>query len=134
MTRFLSEALEAPEPFFRQGLRRLEAANGHPNTDIRFSAEVKQARQDKLKQLGLDPRDTTSRELYHALQERIKGDDERLIKTLRREAAQHVSAEGKVVDGMVHVLKNLPDTKRCFALKPGKLRAVLKTVPPKRAM
>src|SRR4051794_10224877 len=117
MTRFLSEALEAPEPFFRQGLRRLEAANGHPNTDIRFSSEVRQATYGKLKQLGLDPRDTTQKELFQALQERVKADDARLVKTLRRQAAQYVSAEGKVVDGMVHALKNMPGNHSCFALK-----------------
>lgn len=134
MTRFLSEALEAPEPFFRQGLRRLEAANGHPNTDIRFSAEVKRAAQNKLRQLGLDPRDTTPQELYRALQERLKADDARLLKTLRQTAAINVSADGQVVDGMVHSLKNLPDGKRCFALKSSKLKSILKAVPPKKAM
>jgi hypothetical protein len=133
MTRFLSEALEAPEPFFRQGIRRLEAANNYPNTDIRLSIEVNQAAQNKLRELGLDPRDTAPKELYRSLQERLKVDEARLVKTLRREAAHNVSAEGRVVDGMVHVLSNLAD-KQTFALKNGKLRAVLKAVPPKKAM
>ena len=55
MTRFLSEALQAPEPYFRQGLRHLEAANGRPNYDIQLSVAVEQATRDKLRQLGLDP-------------------------------------------------------------------------------
>ena len=55
MTRFLSESLQATEPFFRLGLRRLEAANGNPNTDIRFTTEVLHATQSKLRELGLDP-------------------------------------------------------------------------------
>jgi hypothetical protein len=134
MTRFLSEALEAPEPFFRLGLRRLEAANGHPSTDIRFSTEVKRATQEKLKQLGLDPRDTTAEELYQVLQERIKADDAQLTKTLRTRAATHVSAEGDVVAGMIHALRELPDSKRCFALKPSVLKAIIKKSPPKKAV
>jgi len=134
MTRFLSESLQAPEPFFRQGLRRLEAANGNPNTDIRFSTEVLHATQAKLKALGLDSRDTTAEELYHVLQERIKADDARLNRTLRTRAATHVSAEADVVAGMVHALKELPDSKRCFALKAGSLRAIIKQLPPKKAM
>ena len=134
MTRFLSEALEAPEPFFRLGLRRLESANGHPNADIRFSTEVKQATQAKLKQLGLDPRDTTAEELYHVLQERVKADDARLVKTLRTRAATHVSAEADVVAGMVHALKELPDSKRCFALKASVFKAIIKQLPPKKAV
>jgi len=134
MTRFLSEALEAPEPFFRLGLRRLEAANGHPSTDIRFSTEVKRAARAKLSELGLDPRDTTAEELYQTLQERIKADDARLTKTLRTRAATHVSAEADVVAGMIHALKELPDSKRCFALKPSVLKTIIKKLPPKKAV
>ena len=72
MTRFLSDSLNAPEPFFRLSLRKLETANGGPNADIRFSTEVLQAAQEKLRELGLDPHDTTASELYHVLQERVK--------------------------------------------------------------
>jgi hypothetical protein len=134
MTRFLSEALEAREPFFRTSLNRLEAANGHPNTDIRFTTEVQTAVQIKLRELGLDPHDTTAEELYHALQERIKADDSRLTKTLRTRAATHVSADGDVVAGMIHALQELPDSKRCFALKGSVLKSLIKNQPPKNAM
>ncbi len=134
MTRFLSESLQAPEPFFRLGLRRLEVANGNPNTDIRFTTEVMHSTHAKLRQLGLDPRDTTAKELYQALQERVKSDDARLVKILRTLAATHISAEGDAVAGMIHVLKGLPDSKRCFALKHSKLKAMIKKQPPKKAM
>jgi len=134
MTRFLSESLQAPEPSFRTGLRRLERANGAPNADIRLTTEVLHQTQTKLKQLGLDPHDTTARELYHALQERLKADDARLTKTLRTLAATHVSAEADVVAGMIHALKQLPDSKRCFALKTSRLKTLIKQLPPKKAM
>ncbi|HTB49214.1 MAG TPA: hypothetical protein VK712_03970 [Verrucomicrobiae bacterium] len=134
MTRLLSELLQAREPFFRQGLKRLEAANGHPNTDIRFSTELTQATQSKLRELGLDPRDTTAEELYHVLQSRLEADDARLIKTLRTHAALHISAEGDVIAGMIHALKELPDSKRCFALKASAIRTIIKKLPPKKAM
>ena len=134
MTRFLSESLQADEPFFRSGLRRLEAAHGHPSHDIRLSSEVMQQTQAKLRELGLDPYDTTAEELYHALQQRVKADDARLTKTLRTQAATYVSAEGDVVAGMVHVIKQLPDSTRCFALKSSSLRSLLKKLPPKKAM
>lgn len=134
MTKFLSQALQAPEPFFRLGLQRLESANGHPSTDIRFSTEVARQTKVKLLELGLDPHDTTPAELYHVLQERIKADDARLTKALRTTAATHVSAEADVVAGMVHALKQLPDSKRCFALRASKFRTIMKKVPPKKAM
>jgi hypothetical protein len=134
MTRFLSEALQAPEPFFRLALQRLEQANGQPKADIRFSTDVLHGSQLKLRQLGLDPHDTTAAELYHVLQERVKADDQRLNRKLRTAAATHVSAEADVVAGMVHTLQGLPDSMRCFALKASSFKAIIKKHPPKRAM
>ncbi|HEX4774642.1 MAG TPA: hypothetical protein VH234_03940 [Candidatus Saccharimonadales bacterium] len=134
MTRFLSDSLQAPEPFFRIGLNKLEAANGHPNSDIRLSTEVMRATQAKLRRLGLDPYDTTAEELYHGLLERVKADDALLVKTLRALAATYVSAEGEVVAGMIHALKELPESQRTFALKPSSFKAIIKQLPPKKAM
>lgn len=133
MTRFLSDSLRAREPFFRIGLKNLETGH-NKNTDIRFSTHVQHAAQAKMRELGLDPNDTTPEELYHLLQERMRTDDARLTKRLRTEAATHISAEAEVVSGMVHVLKQLPDSKQCFALKNSSLRAMLKTLPPKKTM
>ncbi len=134
MTRFLSQALQAPEPLFRMGLRRLEAASAHRSADIRFTTHVQQSAQAKLRELGLDPRDTTPPELYHALQERIKADDAWLTKRLRTMAATHVSAEADGVAGMIHALKQLPDSKACYALKNSRLKSMIKKQPPKKAM
>jgi hypothetical protein len=134
MTRFLSESLKAEEPFFSVFLRQVEAARGHRNDDIRLSARVRQETQAKLRELGLDPADTTPEELYHALHERLKADDLRLTRRLRTLAATHVSADAEVVSGMVHALKDLPDSKRCFALKSSSLRTIFKDLPPKKAM
>lgn len=134
MTRFLSASLQAKEPFFQAGIRRLESANGHPKTDIRISAEVMTASRDKLRQLGLDPKDTTPEELYHVLQSKVAVDDTRLTRTLQTLAATHVSAEGNVIEGMIHAIKELPDSKRCFAIKQSVARAILKKQVPKKAM
>jgi hypothetical protein len=134
MTRHLSESLEAPEPLFRLGLRRLEAANGNPNTDIRFSTEVMHATKAKLRELGLDPHDTTARELYHALQQRILEDDKRLTRHFQTQAATHISAEADLTAGMLHVIKQLPDSKHCFALKNSRLRTLIKQLPPRKTI
>lgn len=134
MTRFLSEALQAEEPYFRLGLRRLEQANGAPSHDIRLSTTVLRETQAKLRELGLDPTDTTAEELYHVLGERVKADDARLTRQLRAQAATHVSAEADVVAGMVHVLKTTPGSHSCFALKATSLRAMIKKSPPRKAM
>ncbi len=134
MTRFLSEALRAPEPNFRAYLQRLEAACGHPNHDIRFTSEVMRDTKTKLRWLGLDPDDTTPKELYYALQLRIKADDQILTRNLRTRAATHVSAEAIVQDGIVHALSEAAGTKRYFAMKYPTLKSLLKKLPPRKAM
>jgi hypothetical protein len=116
------------------GLQRVEAANGHPNHDIRFSTEVTQASRVKIQQLGLDPTDTTPEELYQTLQRRVAEDDARLHRTLRTRAATHVSAEAEVVSGIIHALQASPDSKRCYALKGSVLKTLIRKQPPKKAM
>src|SRR5487761_1081413 len=134
MTRFLSEALEAKEPYFRQGLTNLEASNGNPSTDIRFSHEIMNNTAKKLNELGLDPKDTTPKELFEALKQRAKEDDLKLVKYLRTLAANNVSAEAEPVAGMAEALKNHMDSKACYGLKPSRVKSILKVNPPKKAM
>jgi hypothetical protein len=134
MTRFLSQALNNKEPKFRRDLQDLEVANGHPKADIHLSLEVMNGARSKCRELGLDPTDTTAEELYHALQVRIKSDDQKLTRRLRTIAATRVSAEADPISGMVEALKDLPDSKACFALKTAKLRTLLKVLSPKKTM
>ena len=134
MTRFLSESLQAPEPSFRLGLKHLEKANEHPNTDIRYSAEVIQATRSKLHEFGLDGHDTTPAELYHALQARLHADDIRLVRKLRTLAASRVSAQADVNDGIVSVLSDTTHEMRSYALKLPVLRSLLKKQPPKKIL
>ncbi len=130
MTRVLSELLGADEPMFHQGLMRLEAASGHANTDIRLSAEVSRATKLKLRALGLDPADTTGAELYAALLQRVKADDERLTKVLLEKYGQ---------DGAIHAtlgkaLADLPVPKSVFAMRQAVAKKLLAKQPPKQAM
>jgi hypothetical protein len=134
MTRFLSESLQTAEPYFRTELRKLERAHGNPSADISLSTQVQQAAHAKLRELGLDPKDTTGKELYLALLERVRADDSRLVKTLRTRAATYISAEGDVVAGMVHALRDADISHRGLALKSVKFKSIMKRNPPKKAM
>lgn len=132
MTRVLSELLGVNPMELRTGLDQLERASGHNSTDIRLSTEVNQATRYKLKQLGLDPNDTTGEELYRALQARIQSDDERLVARLREKYASTDPAQD-----MSHVAKELsklPLHKSCFGLKVTVGKRLLKKMPPKHAM
>src|SRR5882672_2220829 len=131
MTRFLSVALGATEPTFSQGIQQLEQAAGRPGTDIRLTATIMQRTRAKIAELGLDPDDTNGRELYSALQERLKQDDQKVRLALN-------IAEGAAADDIIgrvqQFLEKHETPKNCFALKASVTKRLLKKKPPKLAM
>lgn len=130
MTRVLSELLGAPEPAFGLQLRQLENSAGRPSADIRLTAEVQGGVQAKLKELGLDPRDTTGRELYTALGARLKDDEVRFTQALQAGAKKTDDPVALVVFGLNRELAD----RSCLALKNAAAKRILKANLPKRAM
>lgn len=131
MTRVLSELLGAKEPMFQRGVAKLESASGHNSTDIRLSTEINRGVQRKLQQLGLDSKDTTGEELYHALAERLKADDERLLKALREKFGDEKSG---TITQVASALRQVPVPRSVYALKATVAKRVLKKVQPKHVM
>ena len=129
MTRVLSELLGAKEPEFRLGIRQLERAGGSPSADIRLSAELQQAVQAALRDLGLDPGDTTGPELYSALMARAKQDNG-VIRELLGAGADDADLTLKIQ----RLLSKLDVPKKSFALKSSVAKRLLKKNPPKKAM
>ena len=129
MTRILSELLGTPEHLFRQRLEKLERASGRPSADVRLTAEVLRASKVKLHQLGLDAHDTTGPELYAALEQRLKDDDQKLIAALKT-----ASDSDDIVASVAHALRSVPIPRSCFGLKSTVAKRLLKKLPPKKAM
>jgi len=67
MSRFLQTVLNSDEPMFTIGLHHLEQAAGNSGVDTRLIADMTHAAHDVARKLGLDPADTTARELYQSL-------------------------------------------------------------------
>jgi hypothetical protein len=131
MTRVLSELLGAREPSFTRSIQKLEQASGHGSADVRLTAELNQAARTKLRQLGLDPKDTTGEELYHALCERLKADDERLLAALK----QKYGAKGdSSVAQVAAALSKVPVARSVYALKNTVAKRLLKKTSPKHVM
>lgn len=72
MTRFLQKLLNAEEPMFSAGLIQLEKSTGNSGVDVRLIADITEKSHKIMRQLSLDPRDTTAHELYLALITAIK--------------------------------------------------------------
>jgi hypothetical protein len=129
MTRILSELLQAREPHFRIALKQLEHAAGAPSEDIRLTSELNLRVREKLRELNLDPRDTTGAELYQALHVRTQRDNATL------QALLGGSSTDSALTGRIERLVNAMDEPRdVLALKNACAKKLLKQVPPKRVM
>jgi len=131
MTRYLSSALGAEQPFFGQSIMELERASGRPAADIRLSSEIMQQVRAKVAQLGLDPDDTTGPELYSALQGRLRQDESRV------RAALNLTEDASVPEILSRVEKFLnghQTTSNGFVLKATVARKLFKKKAPKHTM
>ncbi len=134
MTRYLANALASDEIKFRHQLAKLEKKSGHNNHDIRLTSEMVQSVIAKINDLGLDPNDTTSEELFVALNHKLKTDDARLVKSLRNLAANKVNAAAEIKDGIKVLLEQLSSDTNVFVLKNSSLKKLIKTNPPKKTL
>jgi len=134
MTRFIGTSLELDHHDWHLLRNQLESANGHPVHDIHLSSEINIATRHKLRQLGLDPNDTTAEELYHVLQAKFHSDDQKLQRKLQTLAVTYHSLSANVADGMIHALKELPEAKRCYSIKMPVMKNLIKQQAPKKTM
>lgn len=131
MSRYLSELLEAPEPVFSHAIRELEAASGDKGVDIRLSNELEQKAKLKSRELGLDPVDSTPKELYHSLQMLVAKHDNFLAKSMGVKDPADVEA---ILHRIQLMIDKLNFNRAAWVLKPAVARRLLKAQPPKRVM
>lgn len=130
MTRVLASLLGAKQPTFQISLNQLERAGGMPGVDIRLTADILHRTQAKIRELGLDPNDTTPEELYHALEERLKRDERSL------ESALDIPGNAtnqEIADTVVAFLSRATRDK-AFVLKTSATKTLLKKHAPTKAM
>jgi hypothetical protein len=131
MCRTLSEILEAKEPMFKMALRQLERATGDQSLDVRLTAEIIGKAHLKMKSLGLDPNDTTGKELYHALLELVKKHDEFLAKSVGGTDPTDVH---DLLPRLKKAVENIKQPKKVWVLKHSVAKKLLKETPPKKVM
>ena len=67
MAKYLQQLLDAKEPLFTHGLAHLEKATGNNGIDARLIGDIQGKAYAVMRKLGLDPADTTIKELWAAL-------------------------------------------------------------------
>jgi len=121
----------ASEPAFRLQLQQLERAAGMPSADIRLMMEIINDTRDKVRELGLDPHDTTGSELYEALKSRLQADEGRVREALGLDTG--VQSED-ILQAVKGHLEKMPLHTQMFAVKQSVLRAIIKKLQPKHTM
>jgi hypothetical protein len=131
MARVLAELLGAVEPAFRQQIARLEQAAGLPSADIKLMMQVINETRAKIRELGLDPHDTTGQELYASLQERLRQDESRVRESL---GVLTVSGPTEILDAVKSKLEHSTFERSSFVIKQSVMRLLLKKLQPKSTM
>jgi hypothetical protein len=131
MGTFLRDLLDAEEPIFSSSLRQLENASGKHGTDARLIGDILGAGHDRMRQMKLDPSDTTGKELYRALMNRVADDNNRLAKIIGATDAEDVK---HMVPLMVAAAEKVTFDRKVFVLKRQKAKSFLKKMPPKNLM
>lgn len=131
MSKFLRDLLGAEEPLFTQGIRELEFLANKKNIDNKLAAEILEKTQGAIRSLGLDPFDTTDRELFHALDRRIAQHNKNLAKSLGTDD----DAPAKEQTAKFAELASQTDIpKKCWAIKKSVAKDLLREMPPKNIM
>lgn len=121
MTRVLQALLGAQQPAFQINLNSLERAGGLPGVDIRLTVDIVQRTRQKIKELGLDPTDTTPEELYYALKERLTVDDRAVHAAL---GLPRNSTNQEVIEAVTNYIGSIT-TDKAFVLKGASAKQLL---------
>lgn len=131
MSRHISELLHATEPMFSIAVQQLEKSSGKPGIDVRLSAEIIGLTHLKIKELGLDPKDTTGKELHAALVAKIKKNDDNLAKQI---GGSSTDSPATLIPLMKQAFDEAQVNKKCWVIKKSVAKEFLRKTPPENIM
>jgi hypothetical protein len=116
---------------FQIMLEQLERASGNMGVDVRLTADIIGAVSHRTKALGLDPTDTTGRELYQALLTLTELHDQFLAHQL---GASDPTDVDDILPRLKIEIEKLAIPKTTWALKLSVAKRLLKATPPRKVM
>lgn len=123
--------MAAQEPLFTQSLRELEFITGKKNIDSKLSADILEKISGATRSLGLDVADTTDRELFHALSDRVREHNENLAESL---GSHNDAPIRQIVPKLVEAAQATKVPRSCWVLKKSVAKELLREMPPKKMM
>jgi hypothetical protein len=131
MAKILRDLLDAEEPIFSVALQQLEQASGRQGADARLIGELTEKTHSAMRQLRLDPANTTGKEYYQALLARIEQDNERVTRLI---GATDGSDVAELVPLMIEAANKVNFNRTVFVLKHAKAKDLLRQMPPRALM
>ncbi len=131
MCRILAQLTRSDPDTMRAILQRLENSAALPGIDVRMTGEIYGQLHMKTRELGLDPNDTTPRELYLALNNLAELHNSFLAKRLGLDESSNIT---QILQGVVMAVDELNIPRRAWVLKSTSIKRLLKSNPPKHLM
>lgn len=131
MSKMLRYLLEAEEPLFTQSLRELEFLTGKKAVDVKLTADVIERTHLAVRGLGLDSNDSTDKELYFALKQRVHEHNAHLMTAFG--IAVNASSED-IARNLIQVFKKKAKPSKLWVLKKSVAKNLIREMPPKTLM
>lgn len=127
----LRDLLDAKEPLFSLALRQLEVGSGSSGTDARLVGEIYEKAADRTSKLGLDPSDSTGKEVYRALINKVAHNDRHLALAIGGADAEDVQT---LLPLMKKAVEEADVDRGCWVLKKSVAKEMLRNMPPPNIM
>lgn len=131
MCKLIAELVGTDKRILREIVNRLEQASGAPGIDLRLTGEIYGSLHMKMRELGLDPNDTTPHELYQALLNLASLHDKFLA---RRIGISNNQDPEIILSTVAKAVNEMNIQKQSWALKHVTAKRLLKAMPPKTLM
>jgi hypothetical protein len=131
MSGFLRDLLNAKEPLFSKSLEQLEKASHNPGADVKLIADIHQKAREAMKKLGLDEKDTTGPELYHALIAKVHEHNKHLAESIG--GNEHMTVR-ELLPRMKKAAEKVKTPRDCWVLRKSVAKEMLRKMPPPNIM
>ncbi len=127
----LSRLLAGDDARLNQTLDIVHKTLDGSSHDVQLLGEIAEKTAHLKRALSLDPRDTTTRELYVSLRQRVREDNERIGRSI---GIVHPNAVSEATPRIISAVKSEYAKTQCFVPKSTVMKLFLKKNPPKKTM
>ncbi|HSX24330.1 MAG TPA: hypothetical protein VLE74_04470 [Candidatus Saccharimonadales bacterium] len=131
MCKLVAELVDADKQVVGEMFARMERQSGNPGVDLHLTGEIYGRLHMKMRELGLDPNDTTPHELYLSLLNLTVLHDKFLAARL---GIKHTDDPEEIAEAVVRFIRRIRLPKQAWSLKHTAAKRVLTSVPPKTLM